>query len=87
MINANSEALKQLSIEELDSLIHAAQETKHHKEKERAYEAFEAVKKAWREYRIVAKFDTKYITLEVENDDGDMCEAEVDLWELIDDYV
>lgn len=87
MINANCEALKQLSIEELDSLIHAAQEIKHHKEKERADEAFEAVKKAWRNYRAAALFETKYITLEVENGNGEICEAEVDLWELIDDHV
>jgi hypothetical protein len=87
MIQTNCEALKQLSIEELDSLIHAAQETKHHKEKERAHEAFEAVKKAWREYRTAAFFETKYITITAENGDGDLCEAEVDLWELIDDYV
>lgn len=87
MINANCETLKQLSIEELDSLIHAAQEVKHHKEKERAHEAFDIFKKAWREYRIAAPFDTKYITIEAENGDGDLCETEVDLWELIDDYV
>lgn len=87
MIQTNCEALKQLSIEELDSLIHAAQEVKHHKENERADKAFEAFKKAWREYRTVAKFDTKYIPITVENGDGDLCEAEADLWELIDDYV
>ena len=87
MIQTNCEALKQLSIEELDSLIQAAQETKHHKEKEIAHEAFEAFKKAWREYRIVARFDTKYIHIEAENGCGEICDTEVDLWELIDDHV
>jgi hypothetical protein len=87
MVNANCEALNQLSIEELGSLLCVIQDIKNRKEKEKADEIFEAVKKAWREYRYINPFETKYVPLEVENGNGDICETEVDLWEMIDDYL
>lgn len=81
------ELIKSMSLDEVSQLTEFAYQRQRELKNKEINEAKKTLVEAWRKYRQVAPNDYKYVTIDVETNDGDMANADIDLYELIDLYL
>lgn len=81
------ELIKSMDLDEVSQLAEFAYQRQRELKHKEINEAKKALVEAWRKYRQVAPNDYKYITIEVEANNGDMVDADIDLYELMEEYL
>ena len=81
------ELIKSMSLDEVSQLAEFASQRQRELKNNEIIEAKKALVEAWRKYRQVAPNDYKYVTIEVETNNGDMADADIDLYELMEEYL
>ena len=75
------ETLERLSVSELDEIIQYAKILRDEAARVQKKNAYNKLIEAWKQYRQIAPFETKYVTTEVEAFD----DIDIDLFELMEE--